>query len=136
MPQNQVRSTNVSLRDLANQPDNGERLAFSEYHAVGSAGAAFMLADGRYKFHHYEGFEPELFDLVTDPGETDNLAESSEHRETVVRFSQRLNDLVDPQAVDRRARADQAALVARFGGRDQALKTGTPGATPVPATSV
>jgi choline-sulfatase len=162
VPQNQTRSTNVSLidlyptilqaagvtgdemqgslprgslRDLANQPDDAARLAFSEYHAVGSAGAAFMLADGRYKFHHYEGFEPELFDLATDRGETDNLAAKPEHRDTVARFEQRLRDLIDPTAVDRRAKADQAALVARFGGREQALKTGTRGATPVPTTA-
>lgn len=162
VPQNQLRRTNVSLidlyptilqaagvssdamkgplprgslRDLANQPDDDARLAFSEYHAIGSAGGAFMLADGRYKFHHYEGFEPELFDLSTDRGETDNLATKPEHRDTVARFSQRLRDLVDPAAVDHRAKADQAALVARFGGREQALNTGTRGATPAPITS-
>ena len=36
--------------------------------------AAFMLRRGRYKYHYYVGFEPELFDLELDPEETTDLA--------------------------------------------------------------
>jgi choline-sulfatase len=43
-----------------------------------------------------------------------------------------LHERLEPDAVDRQAKAAQNALVARFGGREQALCTGTPGATPIP----
>jgi len=44
-----------------------------------------------------------------------------------------LRDLCDPEAIDRRAKADQAALVARRGGREKIVAAGGFGATPVPA---
>lgn len=106
------------------------RLAFSEYHAIGAESAAFMLRQGRWKYHHYVGYEPELFDLEADPQERCDLAAS--RRDLVAEFEGMLRRVCDPEAVDRRAKADQAALVARFGGRDKALATGTPGATPAP----
>jgi choline-sulfatase len=40
--------------------------------------------------------------------------------------------MLDPEEIDRRAKREQGELVNRFGGREKALKTGTPGATPVP----
>ena len=43
-----------------------------------------------------------------------------------------LRGMVDPEAVDRRAKADQAALVERFGGREAVLNWGHGGATPTP----
>ena len=43
-----------------------------------------------------------------------------------------LNGICNPESTDRRAKDDQNELVERFGGRDAALNTGTPGATPVP----
>jgi len=57
-----------SLLRLAAEPEQ-ERTAFGDYHAVGSSSGAFMLADGRYKYHHYVGYPPELSDLVDDPQE-------------------------------------------------------------------
>ena len=43
-----------------------------------------------------------------------------------------LVEMLDPQAVDQRAKADQDALIARFGGREAALLKGPTGASPVP----
>ena len=43
-----------------------------------------------------------------------------------------LRRFVDPAAADRQAKADQRELIARFGGREQAFRTGTKGATPAP----
>jgi choline-sulfatase len=40
--------------------------------------------------------------------------------------------MLDPVATDARAKADQAALVDRHGGREAALRLGPEGATPVP----
>jgi choline-sulfatase len=122
----------TSLFRIAAASDDAERLGFSEYHAVGSVSGGFMLKRGRFKYHYYVGFAPELFDLESDPEETTDLAGDPRHRDTLARFEAQLRSMLDPEEVDRRAKRDQAQLVKRFGGRDKALQTGTPGATPVP----
>ena len=118
---------------LANGPEDPSRLAFSEYHAIGSEAAGYLLADDRYTYHAYVGYRPELFDLHDDPHELRDLAEDPAYTAVLARFDAQLRAMLDPQAVDRQAKADQAALIARFGGREAAMSTGTPGATPVPA---
>ena len=124
-----------SLAALANAPDDPERPGFSEYHAVGSPSGAFMLARGRFKYHHYVGYVPELFDLDADPEEARDLATDPAHAPVLRAFEAELRAMLDPEAVDRRAKNDQNVLVARHGGREQALRKGPPGATPVPAAS-
>ncbi|MCB2030972.1 MAG: sulfatase, partial [Rhodoferax sp.] len=94
--------------------------------------AAYMLRQGRWAYHHYVGFAPELFDIVADPDQHHDLAGRPEHAEVLQQFAGLLRERLDPVATDRLAKHDQNALVARFGGREQALRTGTPGATPVP----
>ena len=122
----------ASLLDLSAAPDDPERLAFSEYHAIGSPSGAFMLRKGRWKYHHYVGFPPELFDLETDPEETNDLAGDPAHAGIVAEMGALLRQICDPEVVDLQAKRDQAALVARFGGREAAMTVGAPGATPVP----
>ena len=46
------------------------------------------------------------------------------------KFEAALRAMLDPEAVDRRAKDDQNALVARHGGREAALRMGYPGETP------
>ncbi len=116
-------------RSLLDTPDP-QRAVLSEYHAIGAESGAFMLRRGRWKYHHYVGFAPELFDLDADPEELTDVAAT--RPETVAEFDALLRGICDPEATDQRAKADQAALVERFGGREQALATGTPGATPAP----
>ena len=47
-------------------------------------------------------------------------------------LERQLRDLLDPEATDARAKADQRALVARHGGRDAVLAKGTFVNSPVP----
>src|SRR5690606_18676501 len=58
-----------SLLEIAADKPDAERLILSEYHAAGSNSAGFMLRKGRWKYHYYVGFRPELFDLENDPEE-------------------------------------------------------------------
>ena len=120
------------LVELSMGQDDDQRVGFSEYHAVGSPSAAYMLRQGRWAYHHYVGFAPELFDVVADPDQHHDLAGRPEHAEVLQQFAGLLRERLDPVATDRLAKHDQNTLVARFGGREQALRTGTPGATPVP----
>ena len=121
-----------SLFELADGPDEPERVVFSEYHAIGAPSGAFMLRKGRWKYHHYVGFPPELFDLETDPEETTDLASDPAHAGVVAEMDVLLHEICDPETVDAQAKRDQAALVARFGGREAAMTIGAPGATPAP----
>lgn len=160
IPAGAIRRTNVSLVDIfptvlhatgvapaaadASLPgrslvasaagaEDEARLGFSEYHAVGSESAGYMLADSRYKYHHYVGHAPELFDLLADPAETRDLAGDPQYATLLEQFQDRLRGMLDPVEVDRQAKSDQRQLVERFGGREAALGMGTPGATPVPS---
>ncbi|MDM0018259.1 sulfatase-like hydrolase/transferase [Variovorax saccharolyticus] len=120
-----------SLQRMAQEADDPLRIGFSEYHAVGAESAAFMLAQGRYKYHHYVGHRPELFDLEADPEELHDLAADPRHAATCAGFESMLRAMLDPEAVDRQAKDDQNDLVIRFGGRDSALTRGNLGPTPV-----
>ncbi|MEO8751517.1 MAG: sulfatase-like hydrolase/transferase [Casimicrobiaceae bacterium] len=122
-----------SLFAIASEPDDTGRIVLSEYHAVGAVSGAFMLVRERYKYHYYVGFRPELFDLQADPEETNDLAEDPEYRGVVAEFEQALRRMLDPEAVDRRAKDDQNALVGRHGGPEAALLLGYPGETPTSA---
>jgi len=122
-----------SLFDFAGSAYDPQRIVFSEYHAVGAPSGAFMLRQGQFKFNYYVGFDPELFDLKHDPLELHNLVPEKSHTDRVQYFEQQLRELLDPEAVDEKAKADQARLVEDFGGVELALSSGTKAETPPPA---
>ena len=69
-----------------------------------------MVRFGRYKYVHYEGYRPQLFDLEADPGETRDLALRARPRgRSSPKASSRLRAICDPAAVTARAFADQRA---------------------------
>ena len=110
------------------------RTVFSEYHAIGSASASYLLRNARYKYVYYVGGPPQLFDLQADPDERHDLAAAPDREAAALlaRFKAELRALLDPEAVDRRAKADQAALVAAHGGREAVLARGTFANSPTP----
>lgn len=124
-----------SLYGIAAEADDPEREVFSEYHAAGAVTGAFMLRKGRWKLIHYVGFEPELFDLQDDPEELNNRAADPAAADILADLTARLYVICDPVATDALAHADQAAMIASYGGRRAALKLGAPAATPPPDTS-
>ena len=121
-----------SLLEIGNAPDDPARTVFSEYHAFASPSAAFMLRNGRYKYNYYVGYAPELFDLPPIPARSATLRAIGEHARIVAQFEKQLRAMLDPEATDARAKADQAALIERFGGPEKACNVGAPGATPAP----
>ena len=123
----------LPLNEIAAQDYDPERVVFSEYHAAGAVSGAFMVRKGRWKLITYIGFEDELFDLENDPEETKNVALQAEFAEVRQMMRGELQKICDPVAVDQQAFADQAALIAGYGGRDAALTLGAPGATPPPS---
>ena len=120
------------LQELCAHPEDPDRVIFSEYHAVGAVSGAFMIRKGHYKLIHYEGFAPELFDLVADPEETRNLADDSAMASVRDDLYSELKAICQPAEVDMRAHADQAALVEGYGGFEVAKTMGARAATPPP----
>jgi choline-sulfatase len=104
----------ASLLDLAGVPAQ-DRAALSEFHTYGPDGFT-MLRTLRHKYVHYIGAPPQLFDLETDPEELRDLAEDPAQAPLLAAFEARLRGLLDPEAVDAQAKADQAAMIARHGG--------------------
>ena len=91
-----------------------------------------MIRKGRFKYHYYVGLPPELFDLENDPEETVDLAEDKSYASVLEMLERELRQHLDPEAVDAKAKADQAELIKKFGGRDKAFRMGAKGATPAP----
>ena len=75
-----------------------------------------MLRDERWKYVHYHGFPPQLFDLVNDPEERHDLAGDPAYADRLRRFEAQLRTVVDPEAVEAEAKAAQRRLVERSGG--------------------
>ena len=106
----------MSLWPLAQGEGPASRTTFAEYHASGSVSGAFMLRDERWKYVHYHGFPPQLFDLVNDPEERRDLAGDPSYAAHRRRFDAQLRAIVDPEAIEAEAKAAQRRLVERSGG--------------------
>lgn len=125
----------ASLFDVANGALPG-RTAFSEYHASAAICGTFMIRRGRYKYIHYVGFNPMLFDLAVDPYERNDLASNPAHRSVIEEYERELRRLLDPDAVDRRARDDQMRHMEHFGGKAAIMKRGSITHTPPPGVKL
>jgi choline-sulfatase len=110
------------------------RTILSEYHATGAATGAFMIRKGKFKYVYYAGMPPQLFDLDADPQETRDLAREAGYAGLVVDCETELRRVVDPDAADALAKADQRDRIAAFGGREAILKRGSFGYSPAPGT--
>jgi len=121
----------VSLFSVIREPDP-ERTVLSEYHGMGSTTGAFAVRAGKYKYVHYVKYPPQLYDLEKDPEEVRDLAADPAHAGALEACRRRLYALCDPAAVDRRAKARQAELLALNGGREAVIRRGDLGFTPAP----
>lgn len=124
-----------ALQQLAAAPDRPQRPVFSEYHAAGSNTAGFMLRKGRWKYHYYVRFQPELFDLETDPQELHDLAADPAHAHVLAEMEAELRRICDPEAVDALCKHDQQAMIDGYGGPEAAANMGSKSATPAPAVA-
>jgi choline-sulfatase len=113
-----------SLLDIA-QGLVPKRTILSEYHAAGAPTGSYMIRHGQYKYIHYVGLPPMLFDLEADPLERNDLGRDPAFASVTKDCEARLRTVVDPEAADRQARADQQQQIEKFGGKDAILKRGT-----------
>jgi choline-sulfatase len=83
-----------------------------------------MIRNSRYKYVHYVGYPSQLFDLVADPDETQDLASDPKHAGALAACAKELHSIVDPEAVDGRAKADQRRRIEAAGGSEAILAQG------------
>jgi choline-sulfatase len=101
------------------------RTILSEYHAAGALVGSYMIRHGRFKYIHYVGLPPMLFDLDADPHERKDLGQDRAFADVVRECERQLCAVVDPDAADRLAHEDQRRHMERHGGKDAILKRGT-----------
>ena len=90
--------------------DPSDRPVLSEYHAQGMVDGGFMLKSGPWKYCYYgPGQRPQIFNVDDDPLELHDLSGDT----ALVRaLDGELRLLLDPDATDERAKADQAERMA------------------------
>ena len=120
-----------SLIKIANG-ENLKRIVFSEYHAFGSSSAFYMIRNGDWKYTYYVNDSPELFNLRLDPYETNNLAMNAEYGAVLKDCEEKLRKIVDPEATNLQAFADQKAMIKANGGIESIKSLSEIGYTPAP----
>lgn len=122
-----------SLWAIADSADR-DRTIFAEYHAIASNNAYYMLRDRRFKYIYHVDAPPQLFDLRHDPLELKDLAIQPDEagQRLLDQYEAQLRKIVDPEAVDAQAKADQARRIEELGGRDAVVARGAFVNSPVP----
>ena len=103
--------------------------------------AAGVRVESIGKLHYRRADDPTGFDRQHEPmhlaegvGQVWGSVRDPAHAQVLREYEAQLRSMLDPEAVDRRAKDDQNALIARVGGRERALQRGPRGATPAPGT--
>lgn len=112
-----------SLIDIANGVVP-KRTILSEYHAAGAVSGTSMIRHGKWKYIHYAGLPPMLFDLQADPHERTDLGRDAQYATVIAECEAALRKIVDPDAADRAAKADQRIYIEKHGGKDAIIKRG------------
>ena len=96
-----------SLRSFVAAGVGEDRAVVSEYHAQGMLSGGFMVKKERFKYNHYVGHEPQLFDLEADPDERKDIAREPAYGKVLADLRRELYDVLDPEETDARAKANQ-----------------------------
>ncbi len=89
--------------ELAGSTSDRPEAVWGQYHAGLQNTGSFMLREGDWKYVHYAGFAPQLFDLANDPDEIENRV--GQEPEVAARLDRTLRACVDCDAVDAEAKA-------------------------------
>ncbi len=110
-----------SLMEVIQDP-NENRPVFSEYHDWSAITGMFMLRKGDWKIVRYPGYPSQLFNMKNDPHERVDLGASPDHLGIRAEMEAALAKVVDVDAVNAQAFADQAVKIEQHGGRAAILR--------------
>ena len=94
-----------------------------------------MLRKGAWKYIHYTGYAPELYNIEEDPEEITNLSDNPNYADILADLSDCLHKKLSPMtpdSIDATAKAEQAAHIIKHGGRDFILGQAQIHGSPVP----
>ena len=112
--------------------EDPDRVAFSEYHDGGSITGSFMIRTGRWKYVYHVGYQPQLFDLVNDPMEIEDLSFNPEFTSVRNRCESILRSICDPERENNQAFEDQRLMIKKLGGEENITQYELFDFTPVP----
>lgn len=127
-----LASAGESLRLIAAQPTDEDRVGFSEYHDGGSITGSFAVRRGQWKYVEHVDYAPQLYDTGSDPDELADLGASAAHATVRSEMAAALRDIVDPDGANANAFASQAVLLDEHGGRDGVARAFRFNHTPIP----
>lgn len=113
----------VSIAELLHNEEK-TKVAFSEYHGMGSKTAAYLVRRGPYKLVYYAAYAPQLFNLHEDPEELNDLAADPAMQSVVEELTAELVKICDPNATDDRAKELQQKILAENGGAEAVIARG------------
>ena len=114
----------VSLWSAITGEQKDDRHAFAEFHAMGALNAGFSLREGNHKLIYHVGMPRQLFDVVNDPLEENGLMAGAGFTDLADQLEAKLRRIVDPEAAEEQAKADQRAKIADLGGTDVVKNAG------------
>lgn len=123
--------------DVIAEAQGSPRIAFCEYHGMGSTTGAFMVSDARYKYVFYVDYSAQFFDLKNDPEELNDLGADPDpaNVELMEYYHSRLEEICDPYAINARAKNRQAQQLDANGGRKKVIERGDLGFSTPPGVS-
>lgn len=92
----------------------------TEFHGTTLPTGMFMLREDDWKYIHYVGQAPQLFDLENDPAEIRNLAQDKPDK--LAALDSRLREICNPEDIDAKVKAYDRASFARW--REEHLANG------------
>lgn len=113
-----------------------DRIAFSEFHAMGSVNASFAVIKGGFKLIYHVDMPSQLFDLSQDPLEENDLLSNGKSHPVATELLADLKKIVDPEGTDHRAKSDQRARIDELGGIGAVVEAGVFSVSPIPGKSV
>ena len=82
---------------------DGPAFVYTESHSEGNCTGSFMVRKGNWKYIHFTWYDDLLFNLADDPGEFCNRIADPEAQDALAELRDILHNLVDPEALTRRA---------------------------------